>query len=600
MRKKPKILLLKAAPEKSALGHASPSWDRLSKALVTFTELETREAPLLSAEDLASQSAEFDLTFLDTSLANWTELKKNPSPICLVQVESFSWVESQVRAERLPVLTHIPLLLLEEFSPSDLLRILHLYLMPKRLAGVLPIMEKGSVIIADKLMETGGVGQLLDRVSHFIEKLEGFTLQSRVPDLRQILSALLLEGIYQAREKGVNFPFVDFQASANKQRLAVNLRFPLGNKSMESLLRETLSGESLFWNQIWQCSDFLMLTNHTSQSELEVMVLICQPHRSQGGRFRSFLYKSSSENKTSENLLAPPNAYRFQLASELSAVTESDMAGVTSAASGKDSLNDISDQIGSKIRHQMEQNRMLSEHLSRKDQQIQDLTRKSQQLNQELHTRRAELLKAEQSRRTQLETAERRIQELEHKIKELQPSPAEIKQEKEGPTISSLQDANLRMETQIRSAETDRKQLKENIDNERKRAALLEQKYAQVHKDIVAKDREILELKANFAKLRKDSEKAVRNASGDDKKDSSPGRLKELEDREAVTKQEMKRVSFKLESMEKTHRAQQAELTDKVKLYEQKLKQAKAREVDLLRKIDELASTLKKAVNKAA
>ncbi len=589
-RKKPKIQLLRM-PEGA---EGAEAWSRLIKALKTFTDLDDRvlDAPLGGCPSTEG----FDAIFLDTAAAPWSELRKSPvNGLCLVEVRSADWTDPGVRAARLDVCVSHPTLVLEELGAADLLRIIHLFLTPKRLAGTTPLVPKGSLVLGEKVLEPNGVGLLLDRISTFLEKVEEFQLRERIPDLRQVLTALLLEGLTRAREKGANYPYVDFQLSPASEKLVVNLRFPRGSLDLARLSREILTGTNLLWTQIWQSSDVLLLTHHRTQDELEVMSVLVRPERNLSGAFRSLLTKAVEASHKREDLLTPPAEYRFMLVNEIVAKDGSDVHLFT----GGDedfadlALAELPEAVVTKIRQLQEKSQVLNDHVHRKDAQVQELTKKNQDLLAQLNQRRHELIKATQAKEAAQEQSERRARDYESALAHAREAGA-ASFPREQANAGAQQELLSRLEGMLRAAENEKTHLKEAVGHEQRRLSQLEAKYAQLHKDLSAREREITELKSAVNRLRRDSEKPAR-AANDDKKESGAGRLKELEDREATHRVEIKRLAYKLESQEKNLKVVQTDATEKQKLLEQKLKSAKLKEMELLRRIEELTASLKKA-----
>lgn len=598
-REKPKILLLRrgghAAPDTSEAGH----WARLSKALRTFTDLDERilESP---SEALSELTAGFDFTFLDTDLASWPLLGAAPiSRLCLVRPTAFPWNDWRAREERLDALTAHPFLTLEGFSASDLLRLVHLFLVPKRLAGVTPLMEKGTLILGEKIMERNSVGLLLDRVSTFADKLDDFTLGDRLPDLRQVLSAVLLEALDCASRKSAVYPFVDFQLAVAPRKLAVNLRFPLGGTPLHELTRGALSGTNLFWQQIWQCSDATLLTHHLSEEELEVSLLLFRPERNVRGDLRPLLHKVSTHPARAEDLLDPPNNFRFLLISELQSQENADVQLFTheNPLNGIEGLEaGLPEAVVSRLRQLTDQCKVLNEHVQRKDRQLQEQMQKYQETTRESNSRRGELVRAEQSREVLSENSERRIRDLEAQLAQLKETAAENAPAR---SSASLQEVVAKMEVTLRATENEKTHLRDSIAHEQRRVASLEQKYSQLYKDLAAKDREAHEMRNTINKFRREHAERPTQKIADDKKENLLPKLKELEERDVFLKQEVKKLTYKVETQEKNLRAVQNDATEKQRMLDQKLRDAKTKEVELLKRIEELTSSLKKAVKAA-
>lgn len=595
-----KILLLRKRAPEGVAPDAADAWSRLSKALKTFTDLKDVPLPENSPLELSAYLEEWDHIFLDTALADWSALESQPlSALTLVSAETFAWDEPETRLRTLQAYSRHPALILEGLSTSDLVRVLHLYLMPKRLAGVAPMMEKGALIVGEKLMDTYNVGSLLDRLCAHLDSFEALELKKRIPDLRQTLSALLLEGLRCAVAANVLYPYVDFQASASRKKLAVNLRFPKGGLNLENLLRQILSGADLFWSQIWQCSDILILTDHRQHDELEVMVVLCKPDRGNRPRFNTLLSKSLDRSSQKESLLEAPDTYIFRQLADIHTKAAADLL-FTAGEESEIDFGSLPEKVVGQIQSLEEKCKVLQDSLTHKDSALQESIKKGLELTHELGQKRGELLRAIKTLETQSEASEKRIRDLEERIAHAKASAAEAASAKGAANPAGLQESLSRVEAMLRASESEKNALRENVSHEQKRVAIFEQKYSALYKDISLKEREINELKTSFNKIRKDqATKQTSPAAASDASGASPEKVKEYEARELVQRQEIRKLTFKLENQEKYVKAQQAEAAEKLNMLEQKLKVAKSKELELLKKVEELMVALKRA-HKAA
>jgi hypothetical protein len=603
VREKPKILLFRRQLPLGAGSEAVNPWANFCKALKTFTVLEEREVNDPILENPGQFANSFDHVFLDAGLANWDSLGSETIPnLTLVSIENFPWTEVDVRSTMLKGLVRHPCFMINAFNASDLLRALHLFLFPKRMAGVTPLMEKGSTVLGEKVLDINHVGTLLDRFATFCDHLDGFTLKNRVSDLRQVLSGLIFEGFRCAKNSQMIYPFVEFQVSAGRSKLGVNLRFPRGRLSVENLPSQILSGQSLFWHQIWQCSDFTMITHHKQHDELEVMILINQPERNPQTGFHSLIFKTLDQSARKENFLEAPEDFAFKLLSEIQL---KDAAHIQIFESNNDSIENIDlgglpEPIVQKINHLTEQVRQISDLLQRKDHLLQESIRKNQSTSQDLNAKRAELLRAVKSHEVQFDASEKRISLLETQIEHFKRGAQENVQAKTAHNSATLQDIVTKLEATLRASESEKLQLRETLAHDQKKHAMLELKYSSLYKENAQKEREVNDLKSAVNKLRREqTQKQQKQAE----EGSGPGNLateiKEASEREIHYKQEIKKLSFKLENQEKNIRSMQNDAVEKAKLLDQKLKAAKVKEVELLKRIEELTINLKKAIKAA-
>jgi hypothetical protein len=550
--KKPKVLILKASEDEA--------WDRLAKAL-GFAHLETKTVQSLSSDDLASFCRDWDQVFADLSLVLPDISEPN---LTLVSPKPFD--RSPPREDLAAQLSKRSCLVIGGMRSSDLVRILHLYLSHKRLPGAIPLLEKGSVLLGEKIQSLVSLGALLDKLTCYLESLEDFGLRNRIPDLRQVLSGLLTKAFFHAIEAGKSYPTIDFQVGVNKGKLVVNMRFPRGTLPLEELPTLVLGGSDLFWQQIWACSDLLLLTHHRPYDELEAMILVNQEQPIPFSAFRSFLLKKTDQGSKKEDLLYPPSNFDFRLLSSIKVRGQTVLPLLSLDSAEEVDLGALPEPVLKKLTSLDEKIQTLHRSEQKKERILKALQSKNTELTKELAKAKAAAVAAKSSTET-----EQSVQDA-----------------------SGLSEALLKMEASLRAVENEKNQVSERAANEQRKLALMENKYSALYKDIAAKDKEIKDLKSTVAKLRKDdlSKMSVVSMSANEGAES---KLKELESRELLLKQEVRKLAFKLDNHEKNVKAIQAESTEKSKLMEQKLQAAKAKELELLKRLDELSSALKKA-----
>lgn len=598
------VLLLHRPPREEE----ADAWTRFAKALKTLGQLETREVTEMPFTELFLASSSYSHVFLDLALADFAQLASSPvANLTLVKKDSFTWNHPRARELMGPALLKHSSLLLEDMAAADLVRCLHLFLSTKRLTGVTPLLEKGSVVIGEKVQSLESIGTMMDKLSGYLEKLEGFTLGSRVFELRQTLSALVCEALHRATESGQPYPTIDFQVGASKQKLVVNLRFPRGALELEAISAMAVEGEDFRWQQAWMSSDLFLVTQHVQYDELEVMVVLNRPTRSYAAGFRSFLTKRSERSPKKENLLSAPQNYEFQLLADIR-VNQQDQLYTTA-----DLTEDLSIDLGSlptevvkRLEKLSEENEFFREQTKKKDTLLREAITKISQANKDISQKRNELLRLVKAKDAQAENLGRKISELEKRVEQAQSSASmQLSAAKESAGSSpALQEAIGKLEAGLKAAENEKNQLLEKLTREEKKVTAFEQKYSALYKDLGQKDKELNEVKSMLIKARKEQSAALAAAAA-----SSSGaggssaelaaKLKEADAKESAFKQEIRKMAFKIENHDKNVKAIQAESAEKTKLLEQKLQSAKAREVELLRKIEELSAALKKAAKAA-
>jgi len=601
-REKPKTLLLRKRLGSSEAAGASAPWAQLGKALKTFTEFEEIEVDEQETLNLVSHSEVNDHLFLDANLVSWISMAKQPvTNMTIAFTSHLPWHDPSVRDSKLQTLARHPFLVLDIAETSDLVRILHLFLMPKRLGGITPMMEKGSLIVGEKVMDSHSVGSMMDRLSAYLDQLDGLELKTRIPDLRQALTALIYEGLRTSASARVTYPYIDFQASASKQKLGINLRFPRGEQNFENIIEKTLSGQSLFWHQIWQCSDLFVVTYHEQHEEIEVTLALLSPMPVTASYIKTYLYKTCKRSARKENLLDPPSNFTFKVLSDIR-IKNSEQIFISDSGSELSEIDfgSLPENVARKLSQLDEQCRELNDQLLKKDSLMQDALIRAQIANRELGTKRSEIIRVVRTSEVRADAADKKILELEARLDSLKKETADNSSSKQNFGQAATHDTLARLEGMLRASENEKSQLRESILHEQKRVALFEQKYSHLYKEISIKEREINDLKSTFAKMRKDqANKQLSQQASIEPEERSPDKTKEIEEREASFKQELRKLTFKLDSQEKNTKAIQNEAAEKLKMLDVKLKAAKAKEIELLKKIEELTSSLKKAAKVA-
>jgi len=579
-------------------------WARLAKAFkgLAATETQTRELPI-SFKELSTLCQTYSQVFLDLSFAENLSIDSQLPNLTLIGKSSFPWNEPESRRKLLPILARHSCLLLDQIPTTDLIRIMHLYLNPKRLAGVTPLLEKGAVIVGEKVQSLDQTGTLLDKLTTYLERVEGFELKERLMDLRQVLSGVLTKSFKHASEATNLYPTVDFQVGASKSKIVVNIRFPRGSLSIYDISLQSIDGRDLFWQQLWQCSDLLMATHHLQYDEIELMLLLNQASRPNLQSFRSFLSKTSERSLKKDNLLIAPASFDFQILSDIRLKDQEKVTATLEKNSDQIDLGSLPEEVVKKIEILSEQSAFLKEQNDRQGSLLREAQIKFAQVAKELSQKRGEVVRISKATELQQEAFRSKIAELEKQLETTKNAKVNQATTVDAASANNLNEAISKLETSLRAAENEKNQFAERASNEQKKVSAYEQKYSALYKELSIKDKEIIDLKATVLKIKKESTANATSAAATGAKDAASeantAKIKEFEAREGVLKQELRKVMFKLENQEKNVKFIQTEAGEKTKLLEQKLQGAKTKEVELLKKIDELSAALKKA-SKAA
>jgi predicted nucleic acid-binding Zn-ribbon protein len=595
---------------RSFQGEEADAWARLQKALKTLGQIEVREAADVPYEELFLSASSYAHVFLDLALADYAKLAEGPiANLTLVNRDAFVWNKPRVRELMGPALLKHSCFLLEDLPAADLVRSLHLFLSPKRLVGVTPLLEKGSIVVAEKVQSLDALGSLTDRLNQYLAEAEGFNLRPRLFDFRLALSAILGEGFKHAEESGQPYPTVDFQVGAAKGKAVINLRFPRGRLDVESLPRACLDGEDPAWTQAWSRADFCQITHHAQHDEVEVMIVINRAHPVPAGTFRTLLIKRAERSGKRENLLLAPQNFEFRLLAQVR-INQPEQALLSAGLeeAGSIDLGNLPPEVVKRLGKLEQEGEFFREQAKKKDTFIKDAVAKITEANKEISKKRNELLRVAKAKEAQGEAFTRKIAELEKRLEHAtsaQSFHAAAVKESITAANPAVPEALAKLEGGLKAAETEKAQLVDKLAREEKKVTAFEQKYSALYKEITQKDKELNELKTMLVKARKEQSAALAAAAnangsgGATNVESLNAKVKEAETREAATRQELKKMAFKIENNDKNVKAIQAESVEKIKLLEQKLQAAKTKEVDLLRKIDELSVALKKAAKAA-
>ena len=533
---KPKILLLRSSKSSTSQG-----WTKLSKALNALAVCEELERSFFDPNEIAVSCEAYDHLFIDTELASWgafSDIKM--SNICLIAENSFRWTDLSIRAERIEALALHPIFVLTNQSTGDLYRGLHLYLFSKRLIGITPLFERGAIILAEKIMDETNIGIQLDRIINFLKTKTEFKLKNRFGDLRQVLTAVLLEGLRCATEKGVNYPFVDFQLGVCDTKLGINIRFPFASTDLNNLIRDILNFENYFLSQTWVFSDFFSIIHHEVENEIEISLAISDQIQNRNINFRTLLFKRSPSSSIKENLLSNPKNYKFFLISELEHQTRD-----------SEEENDLPS---------------LQSSLKNENQNVDTLTISK--------------------------TEDAKIRSLEAEITSLKALLKNRINPKNESLPKDLLEKISTLESSVRSLESEKQSTLQAFSSEQKKSAFLEMRCAQLFKTIANKDREIIEFKGNQEKFKRDL--VAENESKSLEKISESKEQNQSE-QENTSKLEMEKLNLKLSKQEEHLKLIQEEARQTVKVLEKKLNESKQKEFELLKKLDSLNSLLKKS-----
>ncbi len=561
---KMKVLLLRQTSPPEAM----PPIDRLHKALSGFCEVivEERGGHVNSAE-LNNALENYSHIFVELPLSDGVD-QANTGKITYFVRNSFDWTDSVHKAEVIRQLENSSCLVLGELAATELLRILHLYLLPKRSAGVTALMEKGSLILGEKIQDLDGLGELMDKLYLHLQSQDQ-QINNRAYGMRQLVTSMLHEAFLRASEVASTYPTVQFQCSANQEKITFNIRFPIGKLPIQNLKSLILGANSVPWYLSWQSSDIFCLIHHEQHNELEVLASVYRGKTNTIPEFKSLLFAKREKSASAENLLVGPKSYSFSTLSGLKKrQAEQEEIRISSLDSLQNEIDEslIPEPVKVKLAQVDREKTFLKEVLNKKEILITELNTKLNAAAKEIVHKRNELVMLS---REQSNAAE----QLRHKIHELEKKQSH--QTHEAPTEKK---------------EAEQQQHKDIIQKH-------EQRYAALHKEFSAKEREIQDLKTSLLKAQKSVAATSTTTSAPDKENQK--KIQEIEGRELVLKQEVRKLNFKLENAEKAIKAAQTEAAEKIKLIEKKYEEVKSRELDLMKKLDTLSGQLKKT-NKAA
>ena len=592
-------------------GEDSGPWTRLAKALKAFANVEEREISESPTEqDLDNFTKDGNYVFLDLPLVNTNLLAGKIYPtLTLIKKDSFSWNSPKSREKLLPVFTNHPCLILEDISASDLLRLMHLYLVPRYQPGVSALMEKGASIVGEKVQGMENIGELVDRLIAYLSSLETFDLKGRIDDMRQVTTGILMEAFFRASQVDNQYPTVDFQASAFGKKLCLNFRFPLGRLQMEELPEMVMDGLDIRWHLLWQCTDQFVITHHEQHNEIEIHAMMIKDKKKLGVEFRSFLLRKFEKSPAKDTALNPPSNYVFSTLSEVKVKVrpQNVVQNTQKQTTNRDEIDKTIDtgylppEISERLSKAEEESRKFRNMSTQKETAFKEVNKKLTHVNRDLAQKKNEILKLMRSRELQQEAFKKKIAELERATQTAKAHTAAV--QKKDPNDIAAQENLKKAEAHAKMLEIENSRIKEKLAQEQKRIEMSEKEQEILFQDITVKDKEIAEHKSAMLKLQMEitAEKNARAAAEKtlSLKSSAPDVAtgkKDIESKDAATlKQELKKAQLKIDNHDKNLKAIQTESENRVKMIEQKLQAAKSKELELMKKIEELTATVKKA-----
>ena len=579
---KTKLILL----EKNSAGEASPNLleEQQEKILSSVCELErknfTTQAEL---EELITNTEENTFYLAHVSLAE--EFKSSEKFQSSAEKITLYLKQEESLIYNINSFSNFSFFCIDSASAADLVRILHQHYSRKKSTGVYTLMEKGSLILGEKIQSLQNIGSVLDQVYEYLSKANPNIL-NQFQNIRQLITAMTGEAIEQCSSLKMSYPTVDFQFSASKEKATFAIRFPKGSLDFNSLEKNILSGNALPWFLAWKSCDFLLIKN-IANLELEVKGIIFSKNGNTA-KINSILLHTTEEKSAGKTLLSAPSSYSFSLINEIKTKKPIFIKPQESAEV---------DVEKNKTDSQQEQIKLLSE--------------KIKIITKELSLKKNEVIKTVKDYEAEISQIKKKNSDLENKCDYL------AEKIKDASSDSMSKGDAHKIAADQKASEKEKSALLDKIQKEEKRYSALEQKYATLHKDLQEKDKEIIELKSEILKSKREAQKneavvaaataatvaasttpaAAATAAAVDKDTAT--KIRDLETKESVFKQEIRKLHFKLEASEKNVKALKDENAEKTKLLEKKLEAGKLKEVELLKKIEELGGLLKK-VSKAA
>ena len=549
----------------------------------------------MKSGELAQLESSWDHLFVDASVLDPEALRGvAPGKITLLLPESSS------TAALIPDAVRFPLFSQQNFPTTDTVRFLYLYLQPKRLAGVTALSEKGSVVVGEKLQSLSALGSLADKACAYLEQLDGFELKGRLLDLRVVLPALVIEAFRSTEREKSEFSAVDFQLSASAHRMAINLRFPAGGISSEELRELILSGRSLAWRQAWECSDQFVILEHEMHRELEVFAVLHRTERTPGILGKTLLFRKLPRSGRKENYLESPDGFQFQILSEIrlrQLESVEDEASIDELAHGID-FGSMPEATANKVKEILEGSRKQTEELAYKDSVILRSQERNLELDKALTAKRAELINLGKVRERETYQHEKELKELRRLLRaqERAEQAATVAADAKAAKNTDIPETLRKLELALQASEERVRRITEDLKKSDKNVTLLENRLKDAHEELRKRTEEVFNLKAINVNLRnKEPPKQVAPVEDLKAKAELEGKVKAAEEKALNLAKENRRLQYKVDTNEKNVKAIQEASLEKNKLMEAKLAEAKTKEVELRKRIEDLTAMLKKA-----
>lgn len=588
---KPKILLLHRGDDESLA--------RLQKALSAFSELLVPDCSIVTASTHLQNTSDLSAIFCCSKLATAepAELLGVNIPVFLFSTEDISL--EQLRSDTSTPLVQLPCILIKNIPTIEIMRVCYNLVLPRSGGGITHFFEKGATVLVEKIQSLNTIGEILDKASVYIWQ-ERKQLVSRLVEIRQVVTSLVYEAYAQSTKANFPYPTVDIQLVANPEKFAFTLRFPANGATATALKQSILSAKNFTWYMAWQASDLFMINEYSGANEIEVKVLLYAGRTYNEPSYRSIAVRNFSERGVATSLLAPLKNYEFKTIAELG----KDTLAVTSeiSALSTDELSALPPAARARI-NQLEANiKQLNTQIERRVKQTQKGSELLSEVRGKIAKQKGEMVIAAREHQKEKTKLERSVSALEEKIEEYK---NDTSLQEAAKSIKNMEDISKKLE----ALESEKNELKSKLEMEKLKLEESEEKIKRHATTIDVKNKEVAEYRTMLAEKKQDIltlkgqisalERAVQKAESDSKagqKMNSRG----AESKDASSKQELKALKFKLEHAEKTHLAKVNDANEKVKMLEKKLDAAKQKELELIRKIQQLTADARKLGKDAA
>lgn len=457
---------------------------------------------------------------------------------------------------------------LRRISNPDLPRVLQLAMGHDRCPGVGVLSDRNSEIYFEKILSLNELGLKVDRFMALLEKSQP-TLQAQFFNLRQLSYAILHQGITASTAVAKVSPVVDFQITANSDRIVFAAKFSAARGALQQWLDGMHSGRDLLWHNVKLAADLTAFTELKKNGEVEIKALLSKEGDFSADREKSVLVHRIEQFLPDAIAIEAQRASRFRPLDQLAG---QEFKGASSAAPAANVV--AVEDSGQKLNFKLKADMLESEKNN-----LQALVKKKTQLiaglNRDVSLAQRELVAAQNNSTKEIHRLSTEAEKFKGDNRRLTEKLVKLQKQ-----LELNHEQNREAPAQHLETEQAGKDLKQSELNRR----LAEGKISELNTKVAHQEEQLARLRKENAELKADksNSKPVQAASDDiaTKLREMNKQVQDGKNKEQALEKEVKRLTLKLESAEKNLKAAQSLHEKQANIAERLLDEAKKRKAD--------------------